>query len=174
MSTEPVAPPPVAPTPPPSDPPEVVAVRAAEEAQRHFAAAATAATQKAESAEARAARLEAELAELKTKLGSIDVVAQAHEREAQSQRLAALRRMGLDERLGDAHALALAPKVDPRDPSGLVALEQWRQANASLFKAQGPTEAQVIERLSPRLQQLPKSGLFSAEKLLTRVMRGGK
>lgn len=162
-----------APPAPASDPPEVVAVRAAEAAQAAYQQAAQQAAQKAESAEQRASRLEAELEALKGKLGAVDALAAVHQREADSQRLAALRRMGLDERLADAHALALAPKVDPRDPSGLVELERWRQANASLFKPSRPTEAEVIGKLTPRIDKLPKSALFDPSKLLAKLY-GGK
>jgi hypothetical protein len=81
--------------------------------------------------------------------------------------------MGLAETLSDANALALAPKVDPRDPAGLVELEKWRQANASLFRSAGPTQAQVLEKLQPAIERLPKSSLFSTDKLLANIY-GGK
>jgi len=165
-------------TPPPAagEPPEVLAIRAAEEAKARYEAAlaATKAQQDAaKQAETETEKLRRELEELRAKATLVDSIAQQHARDADQARLTALRRMGLLDTLNDANALALAPKVDARDPAGLVQLEQWRQANATLFRSSAPSQAQVLERLTPAIDKLPKSGLFSADRLLAK-MYGGK
>jgi hypothetical protein len=162
---------------PAGEPPEAIALRAAEEARLRYEtliAAAKAQQEAAAKTESETDRLKRELEELRNKATIVDSIAQQHARDADQARLSALRRMGLAETLSDANALALAPKVDARDPAGLVELEKWRQANAGLFRASGPSQAQVLERLTPAINNLPKSGLFSADKLLGKLYGGKK
>lgn len=168
----------ITPPAPAGEPPEVIALRAAEEARAKFEAALAAtqakAAEKQRETESETERLKREVEELRARASAIESITKTHERDQNEARLAALRRMGLIEGLSDANALALAPKVDPRDPAGLVALEQWRQGNASLFRSQGPTQAQVLEKLTPAIDKLPKSALFSTDKLLGRLYGGKK
>jgi hypothetical protein len=160
------------------EPPEVIALRAAEEARVKFEAALAAtqakAAEKQRETETETDRLKREVEELKARAAAIETIAKTHERDVSDARLAALRRMGLSDSLSDANALALAPRVDPRDAAGLVALEQWRQSNSGLFRSQGPTQAQVLEKLTPAIDRLPKSALFSTDKLIGRLYGGTK
>lgn len=134
-------------------------------------------------AEVQKAALEQRLAALEAKPAAPPVAAVAPEdleevrrfmaRERNDRRLETVKRMGLAVPLSDAQILTLAPDVDPREPDGLAKIEQWRTANAGMFKQQGQTQQSVVEALKPQLEEMgKKSGLFDAGKL-TRSIFGG-
>ena len=181
MSTETQTPAPIAvaaaaPQTPPTPPPEVVAIAAAEEAQRRYTEATAAVTAQAAAGESETARLKRELEELKAKFATLEphtAQAQRHyEREATAARLSAIKAMGAVD-LGDENLLKLAPAVDPRDPDGRAQLEAWRTRNAHLFRAQGPTQADLVASVAPSVAKF-KSSLFSAEKLVGQLLGGGR
>ena len=47
----------------------------------------------------------------------------------------------------DDHLLSLAPDFDPTTADGRVALDRWREGNASLFNARDMTGVQVAEQV---------------------------
>lgn len=159
----PPAPAPVTPAAPVSDPNAAV-VAATSEAFEHMKRAL--AEQDRKLAEALASRTQDPIAAQ---------LAEYVERDKRTHRLETIRRMGVTSNLSDEQVLLLAPQVDAKDPAGVAALEAWRQANATLFTASGPTPESVVEATRQDLGDVQKKlgGLFSADKLI-RSMLGGK
>ncbi len=69
------------------------------------------------------------------------------EREKTRARLDAIAQIGdFEMPLSEAQILAIAPKVDPRDPDGMAALREWVAQNPGIVKAKLPPDP-VVEEL---------------------------
>ena len=168
----PVAPAPVA-------APDAAVLKAAEEVFAQSRAAVAASEQSRRELEAKVAALEAKLsapAAPAAPAPEIDELKAYITRERQTERLSAVRRMGLDVALSDEQLLAIVPDVDPRDPAGLSKLEAWRNANARMFRASGPTPESVIEAVKTQTADLSKKAgsLFQLDKAAAAILGGGR
>lgn len=131
--------------------------------------------------EAQKAALEQRLAALEAKPAAVAPVApegleevkRFMTRERNDRRVETVKRMGLNVPLTDEQILALTPDVDPREPEGVTKIEEWRKANAGMFRQQGQTQQSYVEAIKPQLEELgKKGGLFDAGKLVRSVFGG--
>lgn len=165
--------------PPPTAAPDAAVLKAAEEAVARSREAVAASEQSRRELEAKYAALEAKLAAPPAPPApapEVDELKRYIARERASAKIQAARQMGAVDLLSDEQLLALMPDVDPREPDGRAKLEQWRAANARMFRAPGPTPESVVEAVKVQAGDLSKKGgqLFNFDRLVASMFGGGK
>lgn len=96
---------------------------------------------------------------------------EAMARDIDRARLTAMREHGMRDHYSDEQMLAMAPRVDPRDPAGKAALEAFVRGNPGLFAG---SQAQQVEALRARVTATAASRgskLFDPERLINATMK---